>query len=236
MRSNVFSSIFIITFSLGMGASFSGSAQDSSKETRSYETGNFTELFLEGAYGVELIQGNTNSLEVSVSDSKAFDYLKVTNRNGLLHLHVDRKPFDFTRITLHVTFKDLERLRIFGSIKLETRGYLDLKDLDMLLEGGAKVRLNAIARQISVENKGGVLLELLGVTDVLNMRLAGTGHINAAEMKAGDVDFRIEGVGTGKVFATKTLKATIRGAGKISYLGNPDVREDIDGLGSVSAD
>ena len=66
------------------------------------------------------------------------------------------------------------------------------------------------------------------------MRLAGTGHINAAELKASEVDFTIEGVGTGKVYAVNTLKATIKGAGKIRYIGNPDVRENIEGLGSVS--
>jgi hypothetical protein len=203
---------------------------------RDYETGRFTGLFLEGAYGIELIQGNKPSLEVSVSDPKAFDYIKVTNNNGLLHLHVDRKPLDFTRITLHVTFNDLSYLRIFGSIKLETRGFLDLNDLEMLLEGGAKVTLQAKANQISIDNRGGVIVELQGVTESLQVRLAGTGHVNAGELRARDVKFRIEGLGTGKVFATDYLEATIKGAGKIRYKGDPRVIQDIDGLGSVSRD
>lgn len=233
MKSAVFASVFGIILTAGMVFSVSAYGQDNDRETRKFETGKFTELFLEGAYGVELVQGGTNSLEVSVSDPKAFDYLNISNKGNLLHLHVDRKPFDFTRMTLHITFKDLERLRIFGSIKLESRGYLDLKDLNMLLEGGAKVKLQAKARRITVENKGGALVELLGITDILNVRIAGAGHMNAEEMKASDVDFTIEGVGTGKVFATNTLKATIKGAGKITYLGDPDVRENIEGLGSV---
>lgn len=233
MKSTVYASVLGIFLAAGMVFSVSAYAQDNGGETRKYETDKFTELFLEGAFGVELVQGKTSSLEVSVSDPKAFDYLNISNKGDLLHLHVDRKPFDFTRITMHITFKDLERLRIYGSIKLESRGYLDLKDLDMLLEGGAKVKLQAKARRISVENKGGALVELLGITDILNVRIAGAGHLNAEELKANDVDFTIEGVGTGKVFATNTLKATIKGAGKITYLGDPDVRENIEGLGSV---
>ncbi len=233
MKSAVLASVFGIILMAVMVFSVSAYGQENGTETRKYETGKFTELFLEGAYGVELVQGRTNSLEVSVSDPKAFDYLNITNKGDLLHLHVDRKPFDFTRMTLHITFKDLERLRIYGSIKLESRGYLDLNDLDVLLEGGAKVKLQAKARRISVENKGGALVELMGITDVLNVRTAGAGHVNAEELKARDVDFTIEGVGTGKVFATNTLKATIKGAGKITYKGDPDVRENIEGLGSV---
>lgn len=208
-------------------------AQDSGLESRTYDIGQFSELFLEGAYGVELIQGNSPALEVRATDSRAFDYLKINAQGDLLHLHVDRKLFDFSRITLYVTFKTLNRLRIYGSVRLETRGYLDLEDLDMLLEGGAKVKLQAKANQISLENRGGVLVELMGVTDVLNMRMAGAGHINAAELKARDVRFKIDGVGTGKVFATETLNATINGAGKISYQGEPEVTQSIEGIGSI---
>ena len=210
--------------------------QNNEPETRTYEIGEFTELFLEGAYGVELIQGNSSALQVQASDARAFDYLKISNRGDLLHLHVDRKLFDFSRITLYLTFENLERLRIYGSIRLETRGYLDLDDLDMLVEGGARVTLKAKAKQINLENKGGVLVELMGVADVLNMRMAGAGHINAGELRANEVDFRIDGVGTGKVFATDKLNATIKGAGKINYLGDPEITQTIDGIGSVTRD
>ncbi len=231
-----------IFFSLSVGMllltellySVSAVGQDKNVESRTYKMDKFTQLFLEGAYGVELVQGNTHSVEVRVNDPKAYDYLKFSNEGGLLHVHVDRKPFDFSRITILVTFDRLTWLRVFGSIKLETRGYLEFKNLEVILEGGAKVKLQAKADKISLENKGGVLVELLGIADVLHMRLAGAGHIDAGELKAKDVDFIIEGVGTGKVFATRSLKATIKGAGKIKYLGDPEVKENIEGLGSVS--
>lgn len=225
--------ILFITSIIFYGTAF---GQNDDRESRIYDSGKFTGLFLEGAFGVELIQGKNHSVEVRATDPRAFDYLTITNQDGLLHLHVDRKPFDFSRITLYVTFETLTRLRIFGSIRLETRGYLDLNNLDMLIEGGARVKLQGKAHSISVENKGGVLVELLGVTDILNIRLAGTGHINAGELKARDVEFRIDGVGTGKVFATNKLNATINGAGKIRYAGDPEVKENIEGLGSVSRD
>lgn len=208
-------------------------AQDSDFYSRNYDIGEFSELFLEGAFGVELIQGNKSSLEVRASDEKAFDYLNVTEKGDLLHLHVDRKPFDFSKVTLLVTFEDMQRLRIFGGIKLETRGFIDLDDLEMLLEGGAKVNLQLKAEHIEIDNRGGVLCEISGIAQSLNVRLAGAGHVNAGELKAEDVTFRIEGIGTGVVHATKTLDATIKGAGKIKYRGAPEVTQNIEGLGSV---
>lgn len=223
--------IFVLLFSFSFA--HVTSAQEGDRVSRTYETGDFTELFLEGAFGVELIQGNSNLLEVSASDEKAFDYLNITNEKGKLHLHVDRKPFDFSPITLYVTFETLSRIHIFGGIRLNTKGFLDLDEVDLLLEGGARVNFQLIANRIRVENKGGVLCEISGVTNTLDVRLAGAGHVNAEELKAEKVSFNIEGVGTGKVFATETLRADIKGAGKIRYKGNPQVFQNIEGLGSV---
>jgi len=229
----VFNLFFLVLIVFSVAFPLKSTGQNHDYFTRTYEIGDFSELFLEGAFGVELIQGNKGTLEVRAADEKAFDYLNVTNRSDLLHLHVDRKPFDFSKVTLLVTFQDLERLRILGGIKLATRGFLDLDDLEMLLEGGAKVSLKLKAEHVGIDNRGGVLCEISGVAGSLNVRLAGAGHVNAGELKTDDVTFRIEGVGTGVVYAEKTLDATIKGAGKIRYRGNPDVTENIEGLGSI---
>lgn len=201
--------------------------------TRTYEIESFNELFLEGAFKVYLIQGNENSLEVRASDSGAFDYLDIDNRNGRLHLHVDREPFDFSRITLYLTFKNFERLRIEGGIKLQTRGYLDLDDFMVDVKGGAKIEIKAKSRNIGIRTEGGVMFELDGVAESLDVKITGAGHVDADELKAREVTFFIEGVGTGSVYATETLNATIKGVGKIKYRGNPQLTEFIDGLGSV---
>lgn len=208
-------------------------SQEDGLTSKAFETGEFKGLFLEGAFGIQLIQGDKPSVEMRVSDPKAFEYLKVTNEGGLLHLHVDRKPFDFSKINLFVTFSELQHLRIFGSIQVDTRGFLDLENLDMVLEGGAKVNVRLKTGSITLLNKGGVFCELSGVAESLDIRLIGAGHIDAGELNARNVNFKIEGVGTGKVHATEKLNAAISGAGKIKYRGNPQVTENIDGLGSV---
>ena len=207
--------------------------QENGEESKTYEPGEFDELFLEGAFNVQLIQGNDYVVEIETNEPHTFDYLNVTNTGGRLHLHVDRKPFDFSRITLNVTFKSLQYLRIYGGISLDTRGYVELNDINMLLEGGAKVNFKVKADRIALECKGGVICDLGGVADKLYVRLAGAGHIDAGELKTRQVDFKIEGVGTGRVFATETLDAQINGAGKIKYLGDPKVNQRIDGLGAV---
>lgn len=204
------------------------------RESKIYEIGDFSELLLEGAFKVYLIQGDETSVKVEASDPVAFDYLNVTNRNGYLHVHVDREPFNFSRVSVFVTFKTLGRLEIEGGMKLRSRGYLDLEDLFVSLEGGAKIELQTKANDITIETEGGVMFDLNGVAQSLNVKIAGAGHIDAGELECKNASFKIDGLGTGRVFATETLFAQIKGVGKIRYLGNPEVTENIEGLGSVS--
>jgi len=208
-------------------------AMENEWDSETFSTGNFSELFLKGSFKVFLIQGDAGKLEVRASDPRAFDYLNVRNENGLLKVYVDREPFDFSRVSLYLTFKTLERLEIKGGVQLRTRGFLNLENFFVRLEGGAKVDFRAKAHRFGMKTEGGVWFELAGVSDVLGLNISGAGHIDAGEMRSEHVDIRIDGVGTARVFPTATLNAQIYGMGKVKYRGNPEVTEHIEGLGAV---
>lgn len=229
-------SYFLLVFSLSLASSYSGNAQDEDWVSKTYELNNFRDIYLKGGYKVFLIQGDENSLTVKASDDDVFDYLKVKNDRSSLGLEIDRKHFNFDRVNLYITFKNIERIEIEGGVRLKTKGYLDLNDIYVSVEGGAKIELDMKAHDVELNGEGGVLFELNGVADRLKVHLSGAGHVDANELKTKDVIFRVEGVGTGTVYATETLHAQIEGVGKVRYRGNPEVTKDIEGLGSVSRD
>lgn len=209
-------------------------AQEREIVSKLHNVDDFSELYLEGSFGVELVQGETTSVEIRAADEKAFGYLKIKNEDGLLHLTVDRRPFDFSKVNLLITFSDIEKLHIYGGIKLATHGFLDLDDIEILVEGSARADLKLKADYVSIDNRGGVISKLSGIAETLEARIAGAGNLNAGDLKADNVNIRIEGVGTGLVNATETLNASIKGAGKIKYRGNPEITEKIEGLGAVN--
>lgn len=230
--------LFIL--SLGMtglliNTTFAGGLNASQEEWASkiYEVESFREIFLRGSFKVYLVQDNKEFIDIRASEEEAFEYLHVTGKDGELRVHVDRRPFDFSRVSVYIHFKTLEKMDINGGMKLNTRGYLSLDDIDIRVEGGAQVDFKAKARNMGIKTEGGVLFELDGVTRSLDVHLAGAGHIDAGNLKSRDVVFRIDGVGTGRVYATHSLDARIYGAGRIRYRGNPRVTEDIEGLGSI---
>lgn len=228
-----FLSIFFI-FAMAITFVNANPINDEEWESKTYMVDDFSEIYLEGGYKVYLIHGDENKVVVKASDDDVFDYLRVKNWGNELKIDVEPDHFDFDRIVLYITFKKLEKLKIEGGVKLKTKGYLDLDDFEMYVAGGAKIELDIKAEDVEIVGEGGVLFELEGVAKSLDIKVSGAGHIDAERLKSKDVKIKIEGVGTGSVYATETLYAKIEGVGKVKYEGNPKVTKHIEGLGSVT--
>lgn len=216
---------------------FPGRSQnDSDWESKTYHIGSFSRVFLKGSFRVFLLQEASCGLTVKTTDEDVFDDLIVEDAGNELRIEMDREWYNYDRINLYISFPDLEKLKIEGGANVKTNGYLDLNHVFLHVEGGAKIDLKLKAEEVRVVGEGGVLFELNGVTDRLEVSISGAGHVDARELKARDVVFRIEGFGTGSVHAVKNLDVTINGVGKVRYKGDPKVSQYIDGLGSVKRD
>lgn len=229
--------IFILSvFSILSISANANTPHDEDWKSKTYEFDNFTEIYIEGGYKVFLVQGNEDKVIVKASDDDVFDYLKIKNVGNKLSFRVDEDCFNYDRIILYITFKKLKKIKIEGGVRLKTKGYLDLNDFDMYVAGGAKIELNIKADNVQIVGEGGMLFELDGVAESLDIKITGAGNIDADELRAKDVTIKIEGVGIASVYATETLDAKIEGVGTIKYRGNPKVTKYIDGLGSIKRD
>jgi len=204
-------------------------------DTRTYQVAPFTKIYLDGAYKVILEQGKQPGLRIK-TDEENFQYIDVKSDAQSLNLKVTKKHFNFDELILYITFQDLEKLAIEGGISLETKGYIDLKDFYLHVEGGASVEMNVKADRFKVVGQGGVKFELDGIANELDASISGAGYLDAGDLKTKITDIKIEGVGAGVVYATDQLNATISGVGKIRYKGDPKVFKKVEGLGLVSSD
>ncbi|MDX8340211.1 head GIN domain-containing protein [Draconibacterium sp. IB214405] len=226
-----------LLFTLSILLSVQLFAQDDDDwDVKKYDIDDFSSIYLEGGYKVLLSQGDHCALTIKTTDEDVLDHLEVENWGDELRLVMDRDFLSYERIRLYITFKNLDEITAQGGLKLDTDGYLDLNDLFIHVEGGAKIEMNLKAEDIEIVGEGGVLVELDGVADRLDVKLSGAGHVDAGDIKVNDASFKIEGVGTGSVHAIETLYAKIEGVGKVRYTGNPKVTRDIEGLGSVKRD
>lgn len=227
----------VLLFSVLILGSFSVFAQDDENWfSRDYSVDNFSDVYLKGNFKVYLTQGKKATLSVKTRDEEMIDELDVDLRRSELVVDARRNYLPGERVHLYITFRDLSKLEVEGGLVLDTDGFLDLNDLALVVNGGAKVELKMKADDVEVIAEGGVLIELEGVAQSLRVEVSGAGHVDASDLKSEDVVFNIEGVGTGSVYATETLNASIEGVGKIRYNGNPRVTKNIEGVGSVSPD
>ncbi len=224
----VLSSLLILCISISVCAQ-----EEDGWKSKNFEVGDFTEISLDGAFKVYLVQGDHCSVTVKTTNTDIFDDIKIRRNEDEVEIKLDQSLFSFSRISLYITFKTLEKLKIEGGVNLKTNGYLDLNNFAVNIEGGASVDLYLKAEDVVIYGEGGFLFELKGVADQLDITINGVGHVDAAELKVKEVGFKTTGFGTGSVYATKTINAKIEGVGKLRYKGDPKVTQYIDGLGSV---
>ncbi len=204
-------------------------------DTRTFDISDFKYIHLEGGFKVYLQQSDKCSLRIK-ADEDDFDYIDVDVDEEVLDIEMKGKHFSWDQIILYINFKQLEKLHIEGGVKLATRGYIELDDFYMHVEGGARIEMDVKAENIKVVGEGGVSYNLEGICRTLDARVSGAAYIDAEELKCKDVSIKIEGVGAAHVYATDYLNASIEGVGKIRYKGDPEVRKNIGGIGFVSRD
>jgi hypothetical protein len=200
---------------------------------RTYDITNFERIVLEGGYKVILVQSDQPGLRI-LADEKLHESIKVDSDGHTLSVTLRERHLDFRGVILFIEFVDLAELRVEGGVKLETRGYVDLKDFYLHVEGGAKIEMEMKVNHLKVVGEGGVSFDFRGVAQTMDARISGAGHLDADDLKTNDVTIEIEGVGGGSVYATDFLQAKIEGVGKIRYKGNPKVDKTIEGIGFVS--
>jgi hypothetical protein len=229
--------IFILTTLIACTATSNTDVPDKWDDTdiRSYEISDFRYIHLEGGFKVVLQQSDKPELKIK-ADEDDFDYLDVDVHDEVLDIEIKDKHFTLDQIVLYISYKELEKLYVEGGIKLETRGYIELNDFYIHVEGGAKIKMNVKAENLKLLGEGGVSFNLEGISKTLDAHISGAAYINAKDLKCQRVDIKIEGVGAGSVYATDYLYASIEGVGKIAYKGKPEVYKNIEGIGFISKD
>ena len=136
----------------------------------------------------------------------------------------------FTIATPH-----LREIIVQGAGKIETTDNqsLQLASLNLDLSGAAEADLSINIQNLTIDAKGASKLELAGVADNLHVTIAGAGELEAEDLLAQVVHINCAGASKAEVHAARELWAQAAGASKISYKGNPDVKQKLAVGGSL---
>jgi hypothetical protein len=136
-----------------------------------------------------------------------------------------------SRVTIH--FADLEAIEVAGGVSVSA-GEVRVPLLQIEGSGGTTLRIADLrATTLRVAGAGALKADLAGQVTDQAVSISGAGNYQAEKLVSENATVDVSGAGRIVVNATKTLQASISGAGVVEYLGDPKVRERVNGVGRV---
>ena len=201
----------------------------------------FTQIEIAGLADVTLVQDTNGPLVVEtpahgkarVDATVRGDALEITaidNRRWWDAL-LGRGPAGAPRITIH--FRELEAITVSGGVRIASV-QVRVPALRISGAGGTSVKIEDLqTTTLRVSGQGALKAELAGRATEQIISISGAGDYRADKLASDNIVVKVSGAGKVVVNARKTLEAGISGAGLVEYLGNPEVREQVSGVGRV---
>ncbi len=182
-------------------------------------------------------------------DENLLKYVKITEKNNILHVGTKNGSYSFTKFMVDVYCPLLTEVSISGSGSFETLEKIVVPTFKSKISGSGKCNANVecdnFAAEISgsgsfntnvecdnltatISGSGNITVN--GTSNNSTVKISGSGKFKGIEFKTNNADIRVSGSGDVYTWATDYLKAYISGSGDITYRGTPKI--DFSGSGS----
>lgn len=188
----------------------------------------FSAIHIKGCAAVRLQQAADCQLALR---SNAPADVSTEVRDGVLYVEVNNNRY--TKAKMTISMPTLTALYTAGACKIDCDNPFATDSLLLDLSGAAKADLNLQAKSLIVDSKGASELELSGSTENADIRLSGAGSIEAESFVVQDMHINCAGASQAELNVQRNLWAQAAGASKITYEGNPAVKQSLAVGGSV---
>lgn len=200
----------------------------------------FHEIEVGGTAAVTLLQSDGESIDVEASGRATRVDAGLTAGRLVIRARDRRRWWSGLfghrmPATPHVTvrFRNLDALALTGNVKLDAPR-LATSSLRIVASGGSSLTIGDLrATSLRVDGSGALNAHLAGSVADERVSISGAGSYTAEHLTATHAHVSVSGVGKVLLHAERTLDARISGAGVIEYTGNPEVTEQVSGIGRV---
>lgn len=174
----------------------------------------FTAVSLQGIGELVIDQTGSESLTITTDDN-LLPYIETQVRGGKLIISIqDNMLFNnVTGLTYHVTVNTI------NSVELDGAGSIQINDLD------------TDDWRVSLAGTGNITVS--GQVDTQTVEIDGAGAYTADELASRETTVEQNGAGMVVVQVSEQLDVRIDGLGTVEYIGDPTVKQTINGLGTV---
>jgi len=186
----------------------------------------FNKIRISSGASVEIRQGETPS--ISREDNSGGEPWYNLSNDGWLTVTGSQHD------EIVITVKDLEKVIIAGSGKVESKGVIKTDNLELSVSGIGKIEMDVECKSIKCDISGAGKIELEGTGDQMIVDISGSGKIDAGKFKVKNCTANISGSGKCFVDVTDELTSNISGIGSVNYVTRPAiVNSSSTGVGHV---
>jgi hypothetical protein len=195
----------------------------------------FSGITLAGIGSLYIEQGSTESLRIE-GEENLLPLIETTVTDGTLHIQFKRNtnPMPTKELNYYLTVKDLTRVGVSGLGNVEIKP-IQSSNFSLDISGSGNATIDSLTAEnimIGLSGLGSAEIKAGKVTgQVIN--ISGSGSYKAGALESKTADIEISGVGEAKVRVSERLDASISGSGSVEYIGNPNVSQQVSGVGSV---
>lgn len=201
-------------------------------ETSERDMTDFEMLDISGMQQVYLKQGESYAVKIE-APSDLMPHIKTSVEGGTLKVWNEPCLADPEQIQIHITLPTLNSIKASGIGTIETVGTFEGDIIELEAQGATAIKMDINANALKVNIPGATTMEFTGGCELLEVNATGAATIDAKGLRASNVKVTMSGATTCSVHPIDHLDATINGMGIVEYYGNPEVKQEVNGLGTV---
>jgi len=248
--------LLLIVSSCTYSQSVSNVRGTGSSGERTYNVSGFKGIEVSGGFDVTLVQGNTESVILTVQEN-LLDHITVKVENGTLRIYTRNNIWTTQPMKARITFKDMSNLKVSGGGDVISETPVNVEKLEVYVSGGGDFSSEINSDDLKFNISGGGDAEIKGKTrnytlsvsgggdlksevnaGVISCRIAGGGDLYfRSEDKASEADLDVNGGGNMDVkISSEKLKCSVTGGGDAILYGQAGEFEiNVNGGGDVNA-
>lgn len=189
--------------------------------TRDYSIADFSGIDVGDAFQVEIQPSESFGVTVS-GDDNIIDYVKVDKQGQTLRVSLaPGRSYNYEELRLAIKMPRLTSLTLSGAARAMVNELKSPDGLHLNLSGATMLIGWIEAGDTEIVASDASVVELQGVGQSLRLEGSGASQANLADYLASDANVNMSGASKASVNVVGKLSATLSGASRLDYSGNP---------------
>jgi hypothetical protein len=194
----------------------------------------FSEFELAGSSQVIVKQADQQRVSIKAQQN-IIDLLEREVKDEEWEISFKKCIKNHKEIIITIESPSIRSMEVKGSGGIRTEGSLKASEMELGIAGSGSITANLEVSKLECDIAGSGEMKLAGTSNENQIKINGSGDINAFELQSNSTSIKINGSGDVRVHADKKLEVKINGSGDVRYKGNAtELKQSINGSGSLS--